>query len=398
MRSFQCQRCGQLVFFENTECLHCGTPLGFASERGELVPVELPRHRRCLNIFLAGCNWLVANGDPADLCPSCRLTRTRPEDADTSAAEAFRAAETAKRRLVFQLHELALPIISRAEDPDRGLAFDLLSSRHQPVRTGHEDGVITLDLSESDDSHREHIRRELGEPYRSVLGHLRHEIGHYYWPLLVDRQDQVKGFRLLFGDERSDYAQALDEHYRQGPALVWEDAYLSGYATTHPSEDWAETFAHYLHIRDTLQTANAYGIRMSVPAAPTPAKLTPDSDAAAFETILDEWTPLSYALNGVNRSMGKADLYPFILSPAVVKKLGFVHEASPAASCAAITASPPWPPWPGTPCPSSRTRPRSSARLRATPRPATWSAWARRTSVRSVPTWPCSRASASKSS
>ncbi len=325
MRSFQCERCGQLVFFENTECLHCGTSLGFATDRGELVPLE-PRYRRCLNAFLAGCNWLVANNDPVDLCQSCRLTRTRPDDADTSAAEAFRAAEAAKRRLVFQLRELALPIVSRIEDPDRGLAFDLLSSRDQPVRTGHEDGVITLDLSESDDSHRERVRQELGEPYRTVLGHLRHEIGHYYWPLLVGRQDHTKLFRLLFGDERADYTRALEEHYRQGPAPVWDDAYVSRYATTHPSEDWAETFAHYLHIRDTLQTADAFGIRVTGPSPLTPPIPTAVADVASFETILDQWLPLSYALNGVNRSMGKPDLYPFVLSPEVIEKLSFVHE------------------------------------------------------------------------
>ncbi len=184
--------------------------------RGELVPLEPLRYRRCLNAFVAGCNWLVANDDQTDLCQSCRLTRTRPDDSDTSAAEAFRAAEAAKRRLVFQLHELALPIVSRVEDPDRGLAFDLLSSRDQPVRTGHEDGVITLDLSESDDSHRERVRQELGEPYRTMLGHLRHEIGHYYWPLLVGQQDHAKPFRGVFGDERADYPQALDPFSAHG--------------------------------------------------------------------------------------------------------------------------------------------------------------------------------------
>jgi hypothetical protein len=326
MRSFQCQRCGQLVFFENTECLHCGTSLGFAADHGELVPSEQARYRRCLNALIAGCNWLVADDDPIDLCPSCRLTRTRPDDSDLASAEAFRATESAKRRLVFQLHELALPIVSRAEDSDRGLAFDLLSSRDRPVRTGHKYGVITLDLSESDDSHREAVRRQLAEPYRTVLGHLRHEIGHYYWPLLVGRQDDAQAFRALFGDERADYAQALEEHYRQPPSPVWDDAYVSGYATTHPLEDWAETFAHYLHIRDTLQTANAFGVRVSGPVAPEPARSTPAADAATFETILDEWLPLSYALNAVNRSMGKGDLYPFVLSPTVVEKLGFVHH------------------------------------------------------------------------
>jgi hypothetical protein len=325
MRSFRCQRCSQLVFFENTECLNCGTPLGFATDQGELVPLQQPRYRRCINAVPAGCNWLVADDDPADLCESCRLTRTRPHDSNVSAAEAFMAAEAAKRRLIFQLRELALPIVSRTEDPDGGLAFDLLSSQYQPVCTGHTDGVITLDLSESDDSHRERVRRELGEPYRTVLGHLRHEIGHYYWPLLVERPGHAEAFRALFGDERADYALALEEHYRQGTTALWDDAHVSGYAMTHPSEDWAETFAHYLHILDTLQTANAFGIRMLGPAS-VPAIAPPNSGAEAFATILDDWLPLSYALNGVNRSMGKADLYPFVLSPAVVEKLGFVHE------------------------------------------------------------------------
>jgi hypothetical protein len=326
MHSFHCQVCGQLVFFENTECLHCGTLLGFAPDRHEVVPLAAPGYRRCANAIVAGCNWFVADDDPGDLCQSCRLTRTRPHHADASAAEAFIAAEAAKRRLVFQLHELALPIVSRAEDPEGGLAFDLLSSRDQPVCTGHEDGVITLDLSESDDSHRERVRRELGEPYRTVLGHLRHEIGHYYWPLLVDRSGRMEAFRALFGDERTDYAEALAAHYRPGPAAGWDDAYVSWYATMHPSEDWAETFANYLHIRDTLQTAEAFGIRMSGPGASVLAEATLDTGAGGFEPLLDEWLPLSYALNAVNRSMGKADLYPFVLSPTVVEKLGFVHE------------------------------------------------------------------------
>jgi len=326
MRSFHCQQCGQLVFFENTECLHCGNSLGFAAERGELVPLDQSRYRRCLNTSLASCNWLVPNDDPTDLCQSCRLTRTRPGNSDTSATEAFRAAESAKRRLIFQLHELALPIVSRAEDPSHGLAFDLLSSRDQQVSTGHEAGIITLDLSESDDSHRERVRRQLGEPYRTVLGHLRHEIGHYYWPLLIGRKHQAEAFRALFGDERADYAQALEEHYRHLPAPTWDDAHVSGYATTHPSEDWAETFAHYLHIRDTLQTANAFGIQVSGPVAPSSPGSPRATDTADFRAILDEWLPLSYALNAVNRSMGKADLYPFVLSPTVVEKLGFVHE------------------------------------------------------------------------
>ena len=331
MRAFHCQRCDHLVFFENTECLYCGTPLGFAADRREIVPLEPLRYRSCHNVVVAGCNWLVASDDPVDLCRSCRLTRTRPNDFDAPAVEAFAAAEAAKRRLVFQLYELSLPVVSRLEDPYRGLAFDLLSSYQLPVWTGHENGIVTLDLSESDDSHREQVRLELGEPYRTVLGHLRHEIGHYYWPSLVEEPDHLEGFRVLFGDERASYAEALEEHYRSGLPPVFDDAFVSGYAATHPFEDWAETFAHYLHIRDTLQTAEAFDVRVTGPRRPGPAdpgaaSAIGETDRGDFRKILDQWLPLSCALNGMNRSMGKADLYPFVLSPAVVEKLQFVHD------------------------------------------------------------------------
>jgi hypothetical protein len=192
---------------------------------------------------------------------------------------ALRAAEEAKRRLVFQIDELGLPLASRHEDPDGGLAFDLLSSYGGAVSTGHAGGVITLDLSESDDAHRESVRQELGEPYRTVLGHLRHEIGHHYWPALVDRAGRVEEFRALFGDERADYAGALDRHYAEGPPHDWPDRYVSSYATMHPWEDWAESFAHYLHIRDTLQTAGAFGLRVAAggaaPGVRAPARAGP---------------------------------------------------------------------------------------------------------------------------
>src|SRR4051812_43846620 len=200
MRAFACQRCGQLVFFENTECLRCHAPLGVLDERNELVALapapEDPdrlvavaepagrRWRRCANAGALACNWLV----PADaagrrLCASCRLTTTRPNDADAPAVAAWAAAEGSKRRLLFQLRELHLPVVSHHDDPARGLSFELLAARGgRRVVTGHADGVITVDLAESDDAHRERVRLELGEPYRTVLGHFRHEIGHHYWP------------------------------------------------------------------------------------------------------------------------------------------------------------------------------------------------------------------------
>ena len=95
-----------------------------------------------------------------------------------------------------------------------------------------------------------------------MLGHLRHEIGHYYQPLLVTDWERC---RELFGDDREDYGAAMERHYASGPPADWPERFVSAYATMHPWEDWAETFAHYLHIRDVLQTAVAYGVTVSGP-------------------------------------------------------------------------------------------------------------------------------------
>src|SRR6185369_10795468 len=147
-------------------------------------------------------------------CMSCALTRTRPADSDLDALPAFAEAESAKRRLIFQVIEIGLPVHGRDVDPENGLCFDLLSSRHEHVATGHADGVITLDLAEGDDVHREQLRVSMAEPYRTLLGHFRHEVGHYYYFRLVDpSQDYKRRFRELFGDSDADYQAALDRHY-----------------------------------------------------------------------------------------------------------------------------------------------------------------------------------------
>jgi hypothetical protein len=330
MRAFTCGHCGQLVFFENSLCLRCRTPLGFVPSQLELVarptgggPDGL---RRCANAGVAQCNWLVEPGDPGSLCRSCRLTRTRPGDGDRPGLEAFAAAEAAKRRLLFQLLDLGLPVEAG------GLRFDLLSSRSGPVVTGHNAGLITIDLAESDDARREQRRAELGEPYRTMLGHFRHETGHFCWPILVEHfgDDELARCRELFGDERTDYETALRHHYEAGPPRDWSWRHVSSYATAHPWEDWAETFAHYLHIRDTLQTAGAFGMFVAGPAEAADASLMAAPVAAprgpSFITLIEDWLPLTYALNAVNRSMGRGDLYPFTLAPAVIDKLAYVHE------------------------------------------------------------------------
>ncbi len=333
MRDFLCPNCGQRLAFENSLCLNCGSNLGFdlAARDFKLVGLsgltsDQQPQVMCANLNIASCNWLVPTGAPGGLCSSCALTRTRPSDQDLVALPEFAAAEAAKRRLVMELTELRLPINGRDVDPAKGLCFDLLSSQHEPVITGHDDGVITLDLAESDDVHREQLRVSMAEPYRTLLGHFRHETGHYYFSVLAEEFPARGEFQALFGDPDLDYQQALDRHYSQGAPIGWEQTYVSSYATMHPAEDWAETFAHYLHIRDTIDTAAAFGI------APAGATLDrPMAGDAGFDRIIELWLPLSWSLNMINRSMGHPDLYPFVLPPAVLEKMRLVHKLVTAA-------------------------------------------------------------------
>ncbi len=333
MRDFHCPNCGQRLTFENSACLACGSALGFSLNQMALLviakgdegehagAVDADAYRLCANLYLAECNWLVPTNDSGGLCESCSLTTVRPNDADTAGLAEFARAEAAKRRLIAELQELKLPIVGRDQDPDHGLAFRLLSSAHENVMTGHENGVITLDLAEGDDVHREQLRVEMDEPYRTLLGHFRHEIGHYYfYRLIAPSSEYLARFNELFGDPDADYQEALDRHYSEGTPKGWQENFVSSYATMHPAEDWAETFAHYLHIRDTLDTSAWCGL--------APASATYDRPAlgpSAFQTIIDMWLPLSWSLNMVNRSMGHDDLYPFVLPVAVLEKMKFIH-------------------------------------------------------------------------
>jgi hypothetical protein len=328
MRVFTCDHCGQVVFFDNDLCLRCQSPLGYVPRDGDIVALtEVDKGRfvdltgatrtweRCANRALTGCNWLVPHGSGV-LCASCVLTRTRPADSDESGMAELVKAEVAKRRLLFQLGQLGLDVVKRDEGLGVGLAFDLLSSADAKVITGHDNGLITLDLAEADSEHRQKLRHQLGEPYRTLLGHFRHEIGHYFWPILVSDPDVLDTCRALFGDDRASYAEAVDAHYAKGDesSTSWSNAYISQYATMHPYEDWAECFAHYLHIHDTLQTAVAFDL------GPT------GTEAVGFGEMIDRWLLLTRGLNEVNRSMGRGDLYPFVIAPAVIRKLAFVDH------------------------------------------------------------------------
>ena len=374
-RAFSCQ-CGRPVFFRNSFCLACGTPLGYESHLRFLLPLEpsldgLPvfdeagnavsfwrrvgagagaaRYRRCGHLeTAAACNWLVGESEVQagafPLCRSCRLTRTLPDLSNAENARWWMRIELAKRRLVSSLIGLNLPVLSRTfEDPQRGLVFDLLRSAPGAlaVVTGHADGVITLDIEEADDAWREQRRAALGEPYRTLLGHLRHECGHYYWQRLVDGSDWLPTFREIFGDERQDYAQALQAHYAQGSPTGWGLHFVSAYASSHPWEDWAETWAHYLHLHETLDTAHSFGLHGEGVELHYERFNSADVAAGNDETVgeflnlINGWMELTGVLNELSRSMGVADFYPFVLSVAAVRKLYLVHRVIASAGTAA---------------------------------------------------------------
>jgi hypothetical protein len=202
--------------------------------------------------------------------------------------------------------------------------------------TGHDNGLITINIVEADDVERERRRNSMGEPYRTLLGHFRHEIGHYFWNVLVRDDASIVQFRAIFGDEREDYGAALQTHYARGPKEHWQDEFVSAYAGSHPWEDFAETWAHYLHIVDTLETAGAFGLRVSpqIESGPELAAIIDfePHHERDLNRLIEAWLPLTFAVNSLNRSMGQPDLYPFVLPPAVINKLSFIHERIHAAS------------------------------------------------------------------
>ena len=348
MKPFHCDACGGLVFFENNTCGKCGRTLGFLPELLDLsaldpadattykplAPAAKGRpHRRCANGRQHDvCNWLVAADYPVPFCAACRLNEVVPDLSVVGNRERWYLLECAKRRLIYTLLRLRLPLDAVATEGRPALRFRFLGDTGTtvPILTGHESGMITLNIAEADDDVREARRVSLHEPLRTLLGHFRHEIAHYYWDRLIANSKWLDRFRTLFGDERDDYAEALKRHYAQGPAPDWVDRSVTAYASAHPWEDWAETWAHYLHIVDTIETAAGFGLTLR-PRHPAADSMTADPKKAAmeeagFDLILDTWFPLTYALNSLNRGMGLSDLYPFVLSATAIDKLRFIHE------------------------------------------------------------------------
>jgi hypothetical protein len=347
MKIFHCDHCGHLLFFESTSCVSCGYLVAYLPDLQLVTSLEphdqdlwrstrpeaADGYRLCANAKIEGtCNWAVSSSDDNSLCLSCRTTRVIPNLADPAHRTAWSRLEGAKRRLLFTLMELGLPMPNRSDDPDRGLTFEFLAdpeSGGPPVLTGHADGVITINIAEADDAERERRRTSMGEPYRTLLGHMRHESGHYYWDRFIAGSPEIDEFRTLFGDERADYNNALAAYYAR-PHVGWQNEFVSAYATAHPWEDWAETWAHYLHMVDTLETAAACGLSLkprrtdepTMAEAPYPVSPEP----ATFERLIDSWFPLTYMLNNLNRGLGLCDAYPFVLSPGVIAKLKFADD------------------------------------------------------------------------
>jgi hypothetical protein len=348
MRLFTCQHCNNAIHFDNTICVNCQSRLGYLSNLFDMSALEpsgeawrasaasKKLYRLCANAKFDACNWLLPADANASLCTACRHNRKIPDLSNASNIARWQKIELAKRYLFYSLTKWNLPTPDRIDDPKEGLAFDFLADEPQPdgsikrVLTGHEDGAITINIAEAEDAEREMRRNSMGEPYRTLLGHFRHEIGHYYWDRLVRDSDKLDRFRTLFGDERQDYGEALKRHYENGAPANWQESFISAYAASHPWEDFAETWAHNIHMVDSLETSHTFELRARVPreSESSPLEINFDTYAERNVRLLVEcWAPLTIVVNSINRSMGQADLYPFVLSTPVTAKLQFVNDA-----------------------------------------------------------------------
>jgi hypothetical protein len=354
MKTFRCDNCGHPLFFENVQCLQCGSDLAFLPDRLALCAVEpVPdgqaglwrrktrkrfksktgHYRLCHNhTEYQACNFAVQADDPNVLCVSCRQTRILPDLSVPENRQRWYRIEVAKRRLFYTLAKLGLVTVMPRDGQRDGPVFEFLADLPgQQVLTGHCEGVITLNIAEADDTERVQRRVALHEPYRTLLGHLRHESGHYYWDRLIEEAGRVDAFRDLFGDERADYSDALHRYYAAGGAPAdWQVRYVSAYATAHPWEDWAETWAHYLHMVDLLETAASFSTRLAVPGSEDEdieEVVNPfEIGAGDFDQLVQQWVPLTLLLNSLNRSLGQDDAYPFALTSGALQKLRFVHD------------------------------------------------------------------------
>ncbi|MBK8394528.1 MAG: putative zinc-binding peptidase [Leptospiraceae bacterium] len=349
MRVYNCDVCSQLIYFENTLCVNCGYQLGYLPIKDSMSSIEFlegnhwraltPQaegaiFKKCKNYIIENvCNWMIPIDDHHEYCISCRLNETIPNLEIPENRVYWYKLEIAKRRLIYSLLRLGLPLQNKMENPESGLAFAFLSNEKLPdlketkkVMTGHNQGKITLNIAEANDAVREKMRLDMNERYRTLLGHFRHEIGHYYWFLLIGNNPVLLNqCREFFGDENLDYDIALKHHYAEGPPADWQKTYISTYASSHPWEDFAESWAHYLHMSDAVETARTWGLSIKSKKIRNTIDKNQENFTQSFEEMKEEWLHISTALNSLNRSMGMKDIYPFVWSDEILKKLRFIQ-------------------------------------------------------------------------
>lgn len=351
---------GYKVWFHNSKLTATGQEIGYLPAKDEMLillepafdrePVNAvdPRSnrvsvRKCRNYWKYDvCNWLIPSEENQEFCLACRLNYTIPDlDVPGNFSRWYRL-EIAKRKMIYGLISLGLPIIPKAENSEKGFGFSFMADlppgvpmetlgEDKRVVTGHANGMITINLAEADDVWREKTKVEMQESYRTLLGHFRHEIGHYYWDLLIRNSRWLSQFEEIFGDWKKDYAQALGTHYTKGPGRNWSDEYISDYATAHPWEDWAETWAHYMLMTGTIETAFEHQMMNSLELSHEHAEYWRSSEKLdffdlSFDLIFDTWLKLTALLNDLNLSMGYDFAYPFSLTEPVKKKISFVHD------------------------------------------------------------------------
>ncbi|TKB25874.1 hypothetical protein FCL47_12320 [Desulfopila sp. IMCC35006] len=373
MKTFQCNcKDHPTLFFESSHCIACDRTVGLDDKFNQVEPYELDegsgqffkaahpeiRYQKCdNNAQFKACNGMVnlntfvPDADAAEvLCFACRFNETIPDLTIVEHIPLWKKMETAKRRALYTLNALPVPLRTISQDPESGLSFDFITDRnvndhfvsklthHEAVFTGHDCGHITINLAEADDVARSHAKMAMGERYRTLLGHFRHELGHYYFDQLIANSPEKHALcKQYFGDDALDYQEAMDQHYAKGAPADWHKTFISEYATMHPYEDWAETWAHYMHVIDTLETAQNFSLTGSTSGSAVDnedvgeLELPQDQYYFSVQTpianILDTWMDFSVILNSLNRSMGLEDAYPFVLTQSVRRKLSFIHHA-----------------------------------------------------------------------
>lgn len=300
------------LWFDNLTTAN-GTPVAYDPQARAFLPMP----PFCINRERIGCNWIAP--EQGAFCRSCAMTALAPDPTIENAIPNWAETEAAKR---WALDNLGRWHWFRPEDPGTRPIFHMLAEYDGPAPMGHVDGVVTISVAEADPVVRTTRRQALGEPYRTMIGHMRHEIAHMLWWRLSLREDFLDAFRDMFGDERVDYGQSLQRHYTNGPPIHWDQRYLTSYASAHPHEDWAETTAHLLHLTDITDSFVAAGL--SAPNLPG-ANWDPYTETDS-ERLIHSGASLAVGINHVNRAMGLPDLYPFMLAEHTRRKLTFVHD------------------------------------------------------------------------